>query len=143
MQMQKAVSGCEKCIEHEGGWVKAPLQAILVTSPLELLYVDFTGIEMTMELDWPPHIVNVMAYVTPNQMAKTVAKFLWQSYISIFGALDMLLSDWGATFKEQHHQQAVQDHGHSEGKNFSIPTPDQLAGGMSPSNADVDDWEIG
>ena len=51
--------------------------------------MDFTGIEMTMELDQPPHIVNVlvfsdhfmrhiMAYVTPNKTAKTVAKFLWQ-----------------------------------------------------------------
>ena len=51
MWMQKAISGCERCIPHEGAQVKAPLQAILVTSPLELLHVDFTGIEMTMELD--------------------------------------------------------------------------------------------
>ena len=41
MQMQKVISGCERCIQHEGAQVKAPLQAIL----------DFTGIEMTMELD--------------------------------------------------------------------------------------------
>ena len=51
MQMQKVISGCERCIQHEGARVKAPLQAILVTSLLELLYVDFTGIKMTMELD--------------------------------------------------------------------------------------------
>ena len=98
MQMQKVISGCEQCIEHEGAWVKAPLQAILVTSPLELLHVDFTGTDMTMELDQPLHIVNVlvfcnhftghiMAYVTPDQMAETLAKFLWQGYISIFRAL--------------------------------------------------------
>ena len=60
------------------------MQAILVTSPLELLHVDFMNIEMTMELDQPPHVVNVlvfcdhfmrhnMAYVTPEQMAKTVS----------------------------------------------------------------------
>ena len=40
MQMQKAISGCERCIQHEGARVKAPLQAILVISPLELLHVD-------------------------------------------------------------------------------------------------------
>ena len=100
----EVISGFKKCIQHEGAQVKAPLQAILVTSPLELPHVDFTGIEMTVELDQPPHIVNVllfydhfmrhiMVYVTPDQMTKTVAKFLWQGYISIFGALAKLLSD--------------------------------------------------
>ena len=39
-----------------------------------------------------------MAYVTPDQTAKTVAKFLYQVYISIFGALARLLIDRGAGF---------------------------------------------
>ena len=66
--------------------------------------MDFTSIETTMELDQPLNVVSVlvfcnqftkhiMAYMTPNQTAKTVAKFLWQGYISIFGPLAMLLSD--------------------------------------------------
>ena len=57
-----------------------------------------------MELDQPPNVVNIlvfydhftkhiMAYVTPDQTAKTVAEFLWQGYISIFGTLAKLLSD--------------------------------------------------
>ena len=110
MWMQKVISGCERCIQCEGAQVKAPLQAILVTSPLELLHVDFTCIEMTMELDQLPHVVNVlvfcdhftrhvMAYVTPDQMAKTAAKFLWQGYISIFRAPAKLLSDQRATIE--------------------------------------------
>ena len=41
---------------------------------------------------------HVMAYVTPNQTTKTVAKFLYQGYISIFTAPARLLSDWGANF---------------------------------------------
>ena len=41
---------------------------------------------------------HVMAYVTPNQTAKTVTKFLYQGYILIFGALARLLGDWGANF---------------------------------------------
>ena len=40
-----------------------------------------------------------MAYVTPNQTAKTVTEFLYQGYILISGALARLLSDWGANFK--------------------------------------------
>ena len=86
------------------------MQPIIATAPLELLHMDFTSIEMTMELDQPPNVVNVfvfsnhftkniMAYVTPNQTAKTVAMFLWQGYILIFRALAKLLSDWGANFE--------------------------------------------
>ena len=93
-----------------GAQSKAPLQAILVTSPFKLLHVDFTSIEMTMESDQHSHIVNVlafcdhftrhvMAYVTLDQTAKPVARFLWQGYILIFGTLAKLLSDQGANFE--------------------------------------------
>ena len=55
-------------------------------------------------MDQPPNVVNVlvlynhfmkhvMAYMTSDQTVKTVAKFLWQGYISIFGALAKLLSN--------------------------------------------------
>ena len=35
---------------------------------------------------------NIMAYMIPDQTAKTVAKFLWQGYILIFGTLAKILS---------------------------------------------------
>ena len=41
----------------------------------------------------------LLPYVTPDQTAKSVVKFLWQGYISIFGVLAKLLSDQGATFE--------------------------------------------
>ena len=41
---------------------------------------------------------HVLAYVTTDQTAKTVAKFLYGGYISIFEALARLLSDRGASF---------------------------------------------
>ena len=44
-------------------------------------------------------IKHVMAHVTHDQTARTVAKFLWQGYISIFRALVKLLSNWGANFE--------------------------------------------
>ena len=102
--MQKAISNCEKCIQHEGTHAKAPMWPIIVTAPLELLHIDFASIEMTMELDLPPNMVNIlvfcdhfmkhiMAYVTSDQTAKTVAKFLWQVHISCLGALAKLLSN--------------------------------------------------
>ena len=74
-----------------------------------LLHVDFTSIETTMELDRSPRVANVfvfqdhftkyvLAYVTPDQTAKTVAKFLYGGFISIFGALTRLLSDRVTSF---------------------------------------------
>ena len=41
---------------------------------------------------------HVLAYVTPDQTIKTIVKFLYQGYISIFGASARLLSDKGASF---------------------------------------------
>ena len=41
---------------------------------------------------------HMLAYVTPSQTAKTIAKFLYQGYISVFGAPARLLSDRGANF---------------------------------------------
>ena len=88
----------------------------MATTPLDLLHVDFTSIETMMELDKSPRVANVLvfqdhftkyvlAYVTPDQTAKTVDKFLYGSdkflygsYISIFGALARLLSDRGTSF---------------------------------------------
>ena len=62
-----------------------------------------------MEPNQSPRVTNVwvfqghitkhmLAYVTPDQTAKTVAKFLYQGYISVFGALARLLSDKDANF---------------------------------------------
>ena len=40
----------------------------------------------------------MLEYVTPDEAAKTIAKFLYGGYISIFGAPAKLLSDRGASF---------------------------------------------
>ena len=77
--------------------------------PLDLLHVDFTIIETTLEpnqssrvakvLVFQDHFMkHVLVYMTPDQTAKTVAKFLYGGYISVFGALARLLSDRGASF---------------------------------------------
>ena len=76
---------------------------------MDLLNLDFTSIEITMELNRLPKVANVllfqdnftkhvMAYVIPDQTAKTVTMFLYQGYISIFRTPARLLSDWGANF---------------------------------------------
>ena len=108
-QMRQSIRACTCCLQYEGGFPKAPLCPILATASLDLLHFDFTSIETMMEQNQSPRVANVLlfqdhfmkhvlAYVTPNQTAKTVTKILYWSYISIFGALARLLSDRGASF---------------------------------------------
>ena len=109
--MQQSIKSCVHCLQHEGNLPKASILPIVATAPLDLLHVDFTSIEMTMELNQLPRVANVlvfqdhftkhiMAYVTPNQTAITVVTFLYQGYILIFGALDRFLSNQGANFMD-------------------------------------------
>ena len=67
-----------------------------------MLTLPALRLQWSWELDQPPNMLNllvfcghltkyVIVYVTPNQTVKTVAKFLLQGYISIFGAQAKLL----------------------------------------------------
>ena len=109
IQMQQSIKSCVHGLQHEGNLPKVPLHLIVATAPLDLLHIDFTSIEMTMELNQLARVANIlvfqdhfmkhiMAYVNPDQTAKTVTKFLYQGYILIFGALARFLSNWGANF---------------------------------------------
>ena len=97
-KVQQSIHSCMHCLQHEGNVPKVLLHPIVSTTQMDLLHIDYTSIEMTMVLNRPPKVVNilvfqdhfnkhVMAYMTPNQTAKTIAKFLYQGYISIFGVL--------------------------------------------------------
>ena len=108
-QMRQVIRAYKCCLQYEGGTPKAPLCPIVATAPLDLLHVDFTSIETMLELNQLPRVANVLvfqdhftrhvlAYVTPDQTVKTVTKFLYGGYISIFGALARLLSDRGISF---------------------------------------------
>ena len=104
--MRQSIKTCMHCLQHEGGLSKAPLHLF---APLDLLHVDFTHIETTLELNQSPRVTNILVfqdhfmkhvfvYVTPNQTTKTIAKYLYQGYISIFGVPARLPSDRGAKF---------------------------------------------
>ena len=108
-QVQQSIKSGTCCLQHEGNLPKAPLHPIVSTAPMDLLHVDFTSIKMTMEPNRPPKVTHIlvfqdhftkhiMAYVTPDQTTKTVAKFLYLGYISIFGAPARLLRDCGVNF---------------------------------------------
>ena len=78
-------------------------------APLELIHIDFMSVELTMELNKPPSVKNVLvitdhfmhyalAVVTKDQTAKTVAKVLYERFISVFDMPAKLLSDCRAKF---------------------------------------------
>ena len=61
---------------------------MVATTPLDLLHVNFTSIETTLELNQLPRVTNVLVfqdhytkhilvYMTPKQTAKNIAKFLY------------------------------------------------------------------
>ena len=108
-QMRQVIRACTCCLQYGGGIPKAPLCPIVATAPLDILHVNFTSIETTLELNQLPRVANVLVfqdhftkhmlvYVTPDQTAKSIAKFLYGGYISIFGALARVLSDRSARF---------------------------------------------
>ena len=107
--MRQVIKACRHCLQYEGSTLKAPLCPIVATTPLDLLHVDCTSIETKMELNQLPRVANilvfqdhftkhVLAHVTPIQTAKTIAKFPYGGYNSIFGALARFLSDRGSNF---------------------------------------------
>ena len=53
-QMRQVIKTCRCCLQYEGATPKAPLCPIVATTPLDLVHVDFTSIETTMELDKSP-----------------------------------------------------------------------------------------
>ena len=108
-QMQQAIRSCTSCLQNEGSLPKASLHPIVAAAPLDLLHVDFTSMENTLEPNQSPRMTNVLvfqdhftkhvlAYVTPNQTAKTFAIFLYQGYISVSGAPTRLLSERDTNF---------------------------------------------
>ena len=102
------VRGCPHCQAFKGEVPRAPFCLIQAYAPLELVHLDYTSIESTMELNKPPVVKNVLlmtdhftryalAVVMKEQTAKTVAKVFYECFIAVFGAPAKLLSNRGPT----------------------------------------------
>ena len=145
-QMRQVIRACTCCLQDKGGIPKAPLCPIVAITPLDLLHVDFRSIETTLQLNQSPRVANVLvfqdhftkhvlAYVTPDQTAKTITKVLYGGYISIFGALARLLSDRGASFMSSVIEEVFQDPCHQMTADHTLPPPDEWAGReIAPDN---------
>ena len=76
---------------------------------MELVHVDYIGMEVTVSTQEKPVVKNVLvvvdhftqyvqAYVTRKQMARTTARVLYNEYFSMFGFPQRLMSDQGTGF---------------------------------------------
>ena len=83
---EKAIRACTCCLQYEGGFPKAPLCPIVATAPRDLLHVDFTSIETTLEPNQSPRVANVLVFqdhfmknmlasVTPIKLQKPLLNF--------------------------------------------------------------------
>ena len=81
-------------------------------------------------------------YVTPDQTAKTIAKFLYGGYISIFGAPARLLSDRGTSFTSSIIEE-LQDPWCQMTADHALPPQDKWAGREIASDNYAYDQEAG
>ena len=85
------------------------MQPIICTKPMELVHVDYIGMEVTMATQEKLLVKNVFvvvdhftryvqAYVARNQTARTTARVLYNEYFFVFGFPQCLMSDQGTRF---------------------------------------------
>ena len=105
----KAIANCGRCIQYEAKGQLLPMQPIICTEPMELVHIDYVGMEVTIATDKKPIVKNVLvvvdhfmryvqAFVMKNHMARTMAWVLYNNYFSVFGFLQCLISDQGTEF---------------------------------------------
>ena len=105
----KAVAKCGRCIQYEAKGQLPPMQPIICTEPMELVHIDYIGMEVTIATDKKPVVRNVLvvvdhftryvqAFVTKNHTARTMAQVLYNNYFSVFGFPQCLMSDQGTEF---------------------------------------------
>ena len=110
-ELKNRVKNCACYKKFEGAPPTAKLKKLPCSSPGEILHIDYTSIEETVDLNEKPvirnvlvmqdhfskHVVN-MAYVVKDQKARTAAKALRWGYFRVFRAPAYLVSDRGGAF---------------------------------------------
>ena len=80
----KVVANCGRCIQYEAKGQLPPMQPIVCTEPMELVHIDYVGMEVTVAANEKPVVKNVLVvvdhftryvqvFVTKNHTARTMA----------------------------------------------------------------------
>ena len=146
------VSGCPHCQAFEGQVPRTPLCPIQVYAPLELVHLDYTSIESTMELNKPPVVKNVLVMtnhftryalvvVMKDQTAKTVMKVFYKCFVAVFGAPAKLLSNRGANFTSTLVEELCSAFGIQKCRTTAYHAQYNGTGGTLPPDAVLHDWQ--
>ena len=103
------LQNCGRCKQFEAKGELPGMQPILCTEPMELVHMDYVGMEVTVAAKEKPVVKNVLvvvdhftryvqAFVTKNQTAYTTAKKLYNEYFLVFGFPQWLMLDQGTGF---------------------------------------------
>ncbi|XP_023197669.1 uncharacterized protein LOC111610011 [Xiphophorus maculatus] len=108
LEVETFVRTCGRCIRRKAQIERAaPLINIQTSRPLELLCMDFLTIEPDSSntkdiLVLTDHFTKfAVAIPTPNQKAKTVAKYLWNEFMVYYGIPERIHSDQGTDFESK------------------------------------------
>ena len=104
-----AIQNCGRCKQFEAKSQFPGMEPILCTQPIELVHVDYVGMEVTMAAKEKPVVKNILvvvdhftryvqAFITKNHTAHTTARVLYNNFFSVFGFPQKLLSDQGTEF---------------------------------------------
>ena len=56
----KVISNCGRCIQYEAKGQLPPMQPIICTEPMELVHIDYVGMEVTVAAKEKPVVKNVL-----------------------------------------------------------------------------------
>ena len=88
----KAVAHCGRCIQYEAKGQLPPMQPIICTEPMELVHIDYVGMEVTIATDKKPEVKNVLVVV--DHFTRYVQAFVMKNHTARtdgLGAVQQLL----------------------------------------------------
>ena len=94
--MMMSLQNCGWCKMYEAKPQIPGMEPILSTEPMELIHIDYVGMEVMVATNKKPVVKNVLvivdhftwfmqAYITRNQTSHTTMQVLYNEYFSIFG----------------------------------------------------------
>lgn len=105
--VEHKIRTCGRCIRRKALPEKASLVNIQTSRPLELICMDFLSLEPDTSntkdiLVLTDHFTKFsLAFPTPNQKARTVAKCLWENFIVYYGIPERIHTDQGPDFESK------------------------------------------
>ena len=104
-----AIQNCGRCKQFEAKCQLPKMEPIVCTQPMELVHVDYIGMEVTVAAKEKPVVKNVLvvvdhftryvqAFITKNHTACTTARVLYNNFFSVFSFPQKLLLDQGTEF---------------------------------------------